>query len=559
MHRWLVLFASGIISTIAFGCSGGDDDAQFNPGCTNEPNCEACGDCYSLCVCTTGNIDMCKPACGITTGSGGTAGSPGTGGTAGTPGTGGASSGGSAGTGGTTPAGGLAAGLRISEISVYQAVKVPIMQNGGAVAQTNAPVVAGRDALVRVAVSPDQGFQPREIVARLELAGQAPIEITKFVSGPSADNDLNSSFNLEVPGAMIAPGSGYSLSLLETGPGGPGGATDGARFPAQGEAPTGAQSSNGPLKVVVIPMISNGYTPNTTDGKIEALRRRLMALYPVPEVQITLHAPVNTVGVSGNGSGFNSALDHVINIRQQEKPGFNVYYYGILAPAQSAGQFCGYGCVAGLSVQAGANDQWGRSSVGIGYFPDGSALDAPDTMAHELGHAHGLPHAPCQVQDAGQFPYPGGAIGVWGYDAITKQLLNPQSYKDVMGYCDPDWISDFNFKRLFTRVTYVNSNAYMIPAADPTRAPGRFRMASVDVDGSLSWGSTIDTQTSISGQEREITLLDAKEQPIGSVVGFFYPYTHLPGGILLVREKTLGAQAGAAALKPAGFESTLKL
>jgi hypothetical protein len=564
MHRWLVLFALG---SFTVGCSSGGDNAGIasggnsgnigQQGCSIGLDCSACSNCYSVCVCTTGDSEQCKPACGLSS-SGGTSGW-GSGGAS----SGGASSGGASGSGaagGTTSSGTLAAGLRITEVAVYQAVKVPIMQQGTPVSNTNAPVVAGRDALVRVFVTPDAGYQAREIVARLELPGSAPLELSKAISGPSSDSALASTFNFSVPGAQLPPGASYSVSLLEAQSGAPGGSTDGARFPAQGEAPIGAQSSNGPLKVVLVPMVSNGYTPDTTPSKIEFLRKRLLALYPVPSVELSMRQAVSTVAISGNGSGFNSALDTIINLRQQDKASFNAHYYGLLAPAASANQFCGYGgCVAGLSVQAtDPNSSWGRASIGLGYFPDGSSLDAPGTMAHEIGHANGLPHAPCKTQDAGQYPYAGGAIGVWGYDAANQKLLDPISFKDVMGYCDPDWISDFNFKRIFTRLAFVNSKPYLIPSADPERAPGRFRTATLGVEGKLVWGSTLQIDTAQSGEFKQVELLDASGAVVEVVAGFFYPFNHIDGGMLFVREQLIAHKPNLSAIAATGL-GTLKL
>lgn len=77
------------------GCSSSDDsDASggsggsggFEPGCSSAPNCGSCSDCYTTCVCTTGDTSSCVAQC---SGSGGNAGS-GSGGTSGSGGSAGA-------------------------------------------------------------------------------------------------------------------------------------------------------------------------------------------------------------------------------------------------------------------------------------------------------------------------------------------------------------------------------------------------------------------------------------------------------------------------------------
>jgi hypothetical protein len=63
----------------------------------------------------------------------------------------------------------LARDIELSEIAVYQGVKVPIMSQMQAVDGRNADLVQNREALVRVFVEPREAFQSREIAARLTL------------------------------------------------------------------------------------------------------------------------------------------------------------------------------------------------------------------------------------------------------------------------------------------------------------------------------------------------------------------------------------------------------
>ena len=85
-----------------------------------------------------------------------------------------------------------------------------------------------------------------------------------------------------------------------------------------------------------------------------------------------------------------------------------------------------------------------------------------------MGHNLGLDHAPCGGIGPGTddpwFPFPGGNIGVWGYD-IEQNTLVPPSTPDLMSYCpDPNWISDFFFnKALNHRLT--NEDGAVMAAA----------------------------------------------------------------------------------------------
>ncbi len=567
MQRLFSLIASLVAGcALMVGCSSGGSDAggtagtggNLNqPGCKAAPDCAACADCYSKCACNTGDLQLCYPACGLqipgTGGSGNTGNTGGTGNVGNSGGTGNVgNTGGTGNTGGSIGTGELAKGMRITEVSVYQGVKIPIMQNGGEVANKKAPVVASRPALVRVFVTPDSGWVPRDVVARLELTGSAAgpaQEISKFVSGSSSETDWQSAFNFDIPAEQMTPDLSYTVSVVEAGSVAASGATDGARYPASGTALFGAQSAGGALDIVLVPLVVNGYTPDTSAARVAAYKDKMFRLYPVPQVNMTVHAPVAYSGsvAPTSTAGWNNILDKLLQVRQQDNPPKDTYYYGALTPTASFAQFCGGACIAGLSPQASPNDVWSRGSVGLGFFPSGSTPGTTDTMAHEIGHAHGLPHAPCQTQDYGPFPYSGGVIGSYGYDLVAKALLDPNKYKDMMGYCEPTWISDYNYNKIFSRVSYVNSTADFI-AVDPDRAPGKFRSALIDGDGNITWGLVHDLDTSPFGEKRTVKVLDEQGQVAKEITGFYYPVDHHSGGMLLVRQSALiGAPAQSSA------------
>ena len=85
----------------------------------------------------------------------------------------------------------VASGLSVSKVTILQTVNVAIMEDQREVLNRPAPVVAGKDAIMRVYVSPDSSFQSRPIVARLSLqtAGMdiPDEEITMQVNGSSSD------------------------------------------------------------------------------------------------------------------------------------------------------------------------------------------------------------------------------------------------------------------------------------------------------------------------------------------------------------------------------------
>ena len=113
----------------------------------------------------------------------------------------------------------------------------------------------------------------------------------------------------------------------------------------------------------------------------------------------------------------------------------NVLYYGLMANGIPMGPIVG--CNTGTVS---------TSSVGAGM-----------TMAHELGHACGLQHAPCGTPGDPNYPAyepydpantPMASTGEYGMDISNGAIKSPALYKDLMSYCGPKWISLYHYGRL---------------------------------------------------------------------------------------------------------------
>jgi hypothetical protein len=452
------------------------------------------------------------------------------------------------------PAPPLVAGLSITDVAFFQAVKVPVVAKGKPVAPSsrNSPVVANRPALVRVYVSPASGYTATAVTAELRLVdGTTRLPIlkdTKTLSAKSTDADTKSTFNFEVPAESLPPGVTYQVLLTAKGGAVPSGAND-ARFPKDGGVQDLQVAASGKLKIVIVPVKytadGSGRVPDVSATQLARYKQTFMARYPASEVIVTARAPfAYASAISANGSGFSQVLNAITNLRKTDGAAADVYYYGALAPTSSFNSFCGGGCVTGLStVVESAKTSFLRASVGVGYSGD----DSVNTAAHEVGHAHGRNHAPCggaQGVDA-DFPYSGGEIGTWGYDIFAKTFISPTKGRDMMGYCPNEWVSDYTYTAFFDRIAALNGNplsgatgstsAASADAQAVAAAPQVFRMANVAADGSVSWTNDIELdEAPTDGKSMLATFAAADGRTIGTHTAHFYPYDHLPGGVLVV-------------------------
>jgi hypothetical protein len=418
--------------------------------------------------------------------------------------------------------------VSITQVAIYQGPK-RVLMGGMQTGTVLVPVVAGRDALVRVFVQTDSTYDGSPVTAHLFLGqGSTPIEVVGMVSSASSEDALASTINFNVPGASIVPGITYRVELVQATSKGDNPA---ASTPAGGGFdPLGADTDGTTFKLVVVPVQygadGSNRLPDTSAAQIQAYKDAFMATYPIAGIDVSVGAPFPWTGaVDASGNGWNDLLTAMADYRQQQGAPNDTYYFGAFDPADSFDTFCGGGCVAGLGWVGSATDTWSRAAVGLGY----SGSLSTDTSIHEIGHNQGRNHAPCggaQGVDP-NFPYANGDIGDWGYNLITQQLIQPGQASDIMGYCDPRWISDYTFAAIFTNLKAVNNAEIVYPLESLDRL---WERAKVDAQGNLTWLSSTQLHLPPQGQAIPVTVQTAGGASVAG--GHLYAYDHLPGGVL---------------------------
>lgn len=318
--------------------------------------------------------------------------------------------------------------LRVAGFYITQSAQ----SYGGAI-----PLVKNRDGVLRVFVVADKQNVPAPFVrvryySNGLLVDSVPIGPPGLLAPTAVDESSWSfSWNVPVPRTRIQPGLGIQIvvdpdSLVTE--------TDEADnvFPAVLPPPMTVRTVP-TLNITFVPIIQSGRTGDTSDpDSILSLTRRM---HPLDQINVTIGtALVTPHALEADGTGWYDVLDE-LNIRRLAAADGR-YYYGVANVSYSSG-------VAGVAYVTSGTSGAQKTALGWDKLINASASIV---AAHELGHNWTRNHAPCGGP-AGidpQYPRPDGSTGGYGWDMETGNL-KPATSADVMGYCDPRWISEYTY------------------------------------------------------------------------------------------------------------------
>lgn len=324
------------------------------------------------------------------------------------------------------------------------------------------PLVAGRQALLRVFATTDSvnSFRP-SARATFFVNGQAAHAISLETPAAGIPTDapqgrLARTFNATVPGSALRPGVEMVVELdperaLPLAPGSV------RRIPAEGRAVLDVRRVP-PLKLTVVP-IHFAWEPNAaTNAPVAAVAREfatgrsderlrfVRALLPVAEVEVKVREPYFSVADTTE-LGAIALLEEVQLLRHVEAGGTDEHYHGLFARPRFVHRQ-GFWRFLGVAFQPG------YSGLTLSHAGDGTVHPELElTLAHEIGHNMSLGHAPCGRPEGvdEHFPYQEASVGQWGFEfagpAWPERLVDPARHVDLMSYCRPYWISDYNFSK----------------------------------------------------------------------------------------------------------------
>ena len=327
------------------------------------------------------------------------------------------------------------------------------------------PLVAGEEALLRVFVTAGRNNAERlpPIRASFTLNGTlAHVADIPSKPGPIPteveEGSLAASVNAVIPAEVVHPGLELVVEIDPDGTLDPGLGVA-KRIPDTGLLPVEVHEMP-VLNLKLIPFLWAAYPDSAVlvqsagmvaDPDGHELLADAHIMLPVGDIDVTRHEPVVT---SSNDVYSLHAETHAIRAIE----GGSGHWMGMISgPKTGAG---GLGSMPGRV-----------STVGL----------SAGVIAHELGHNMSLPHAPCGATDFldRAYPYADGSIGAWGYDRGSPVApFTP----DLMSYCYPKWVSDYNFtKALRYRLADEGSQAAATLIA--SSAPSLLLWGGVDAEG----------------------------------------------------------------------------
>ena len=331
------------------------------------------------------------------------------------------------------------------------------------------PIIVGRDAYLRVFVKASQANAATPTV-RVRLYSGAALIQTSTINAPGAsvptaitEGTFASSWNLLIPAATVQANLRVLADVDPTNVVVESSDADNT-FPVSGTPFVLDVRAVPTWNIRFVPVLQsvNSLQGNVTVGNAATFLIDPLKLLPVAGYSADVRAVYTTTAPvlqSGNANGaWGTILSEVAALRSADAS--TRYYYGVVKASYGSG-------VAGIGYVGGGI----QTALGWDALPSGSGV-----MAHEVGHNMGRQHSPCGGAGSPDpaYPYAGGIIGTYGLDLTTLAVKDPATNFDFMGYCSPNWVSDYTWSGL---ITYRQAGPNNAPPA-PSNA----------VSGLLVWG-----------------------------------------------------------------------
>lgn len=335
------------------------------------------------------------------------------------------------------------------------------------------PLVADRQAVARVFVRASVSGAPQAAVRlRVVQNGTVVGTYTGMATPTLAPDESCCSANIAIPASVVKPGMGIVAEV------------DPDNLLAEASESDNLYPQNGqplPLTVVNMPPFNirmipvqqarNGPLAQATTSLFNTLR----VVWPLAAVNATVRTPLMidyTVATQGFDDWARLVRD--IEILRQIEGGAD-FYYGLLRTQGTSG-------VLGL-----ANGIPARTAIGVDEFSDFGAEEARITFAHEMGHVLGLRHAPCggAAGPDPNYPFADGRAGVWGMDTFFGNVLKPPTGTDIMTYCPNQWVSAYNYRKVFDN-RLASPNGARMASTSTLMVSGAISRGVVTVDPAFS-------------------------------------------------------------------------
>ena len=329
--------------------------------------------------------------------------------------------------------------VRLAEVGVAPTVAALQSVDLSQVTLSKKPLLTQqRDGLLRLHVTAAQNpaVLPK-LQVQLSLNGNTTLLDATAPTLPlpqsKVHNSLSHSYKLTVPANWMK--TGLVLNVLLNG--------------QQVRVFTPQFADERPLAIRIVPLQLG--TSVATLPAVDTVTRTVQKFWPFATVDVRARAPYQ-LQVEGNKTTAYVMLDELSDLRAIENE--RVYYYGYFKPEM------GDGCCGGLGY--------------IG-FPAAVGFDSDNNgsiLAHELGHNFGRLHVACGNPSGPDpmYPYNPRSTGSIGLSLDLASTLSPDTYSDVMSYCQPVHVSDYNVAAVQDFVLKTPPAAFATPAQTQPQA-----------------------------------------------------------------------------------------